>query len=96
MSSVENWYDLGPGDGGLGIPANVCNEIRRSTAYHTERERQEALLRYFLHTVPMASWLTVAGALHYREEETASQAVKDFLKDTSAGQLIKLLSKFSM
>ena len=42
-----------------------------STAYQTEEEKKEALLLYFLHNVPMASWQRVAGALHWRGEKTA-------------------------
>ena len=83
-ASVENWYDLGLYYGGLGVPVAVCNEIKNNTAYQTEEEKKKALLLYYLHTVPMTSWPSVAGALHYREEKTASQAVKNFLKQ--AGQ----------
>ena len=90
MASVKNWYGLGgyTGGGGLYVPFAVCDEIRDSTAYQTEEEKKEALLLYYLHTIPMASWQNVAGALHFQEEETALQAVKVFLKFTPAGQLI--------
>ena len=85
-ASVKNWYDLGRYAGGLGIPEAVCDAIGDNTTYQTEEEKKEALLLYYLHNVPMASWPSVAGALHYCKEETASQAVKDFLKDTPAGR----------
>ena len=88
MASVKDWYWLGGYYGGLNVPAVVCHEIRTSTAYQTEEEKKEALLLYYLRTMPMASWQNVAGALHYWEEETALQAVKAFLKFTPAGQLI--------
>ena len=91
MASVKNWYGLGLYRGGLDVPTAttaVCDEIRYSTAYQTQEEKKEALLLYYLHTMPMASWRNVAGALHYLEEETALQAVKAFLKLTPAGQLI--------
>ena len=87
MASVKDWYGLGCG-GGLDVPVPVCEEIRTSTAYQTEEEKKEALLLYYLDTVPMASWQNVAGALHSMKEETALQAVKAFLKLTLAGQLI--------
>ena len=87
MASVKDWYYLGR-YGGLNVPEAVCVEIRASTAYQTEEEKKEALLLYYLDTMPMASWQDVAGALHYRKEETALQAVKVFLKLTLAGQLI--------
>ena len=64
----------------------MCDEIKDNTDYQTEEEKKEALLLYYLRTMPMASWPSFAGALHYREETTASQAVKVFLKDIPAGQ----------
>ena len=88
MASVKNWHNLGLSVGGLSVPTAVCNEIRYSTAYQTEEEKKEALLLYYLDTMPMASWQNVAGALHWRKEVTALQAVKVFLKFTPAGQLI--------
>ena len=93
-ASVENWYNLGQyGGGGLNVPLAVCDDIRYNTAYKTEEQKKEALLLYYLHTVPMASWPSVAGALHYREEKTALQAVNVFLKRTPAGQLSLLIQK---
>ena len=65
----------------------MCDEIRDNTAYKTEEEKKEALLLYYLHNVPMASWPSVAIALHSREEETASQAANVFLEDPPTGQL---------
>ena len=85
-ASVKNWYDLGQFAGGLNVPTAVCDDIRGNTAYTTEEEKMEALLFYYLRTMPMASWPSVAGALHYTAEKTALQAVKVFLKDTAAGQ----------
>ena len=85
-ASVHNWYNLGWYRGGLGIPQSVRNEIRDNTDYQTEEEKKEALLLYYLHTIPMASWPNVAGALHFRQGVAALQAVKGFLKDIPAGQ----------
>ena len=85
-ASVENWYDLGYDLGGLDVPDAVCDDIRYNTAYKTEEEKKEALLLYYLCTMPMASWPSVAGALHFMEEKTASQAVKIFLEHAPAGQ----------
>ena len=85
MASVEDWYGL---SAGLNVPEAVFHEIWDSTAYQTEEEKEEALLLYYLDTMPMASWQDVAGTLHFREEETALQAVKALLKFTPAGQLI--------
>ena len=79
MTSVKDWYRLGEYPDGLGVPDSVLEEIRASTDYKTEEEEKEALLQYFLENVPMASWQTVAGALHWREEEKALQMVQPFL-----------------
>ena len=65
----------------------MCDDIRDNSAYKTEEEKKEALLRYYLHTMPLASWPSVAIALHSREEETALRAAKDFLEDPPTGQL---------
>ena len=85
-ASVKKWYDLGQDSGSLNVPYAVCDDINDNTAYKTEEEKKEALFLYYLRTMPMASWPSVAGALHYKEEETASQAVKVFLKGKPAGQ----------
>ena len=78
MTPVKDWDSLGSFFG-LGIPDSVRNDIRASTDYKTEEEKEVALLQYFLDNVPMASWQTVAGALHYREEKKALQMVQAFL-----------------
>ena len=85
-ASVEKWYDLGQHYDGLGVPTAVCEKISTNPDYQTEEKKKEALLLYYLHNIPMASWPSVAGALHKKEEKTALQAVKGFLKDTPAGQ----------
>ena len=79
MTSVKDWYHLGHFITGLGVPDSVLDEIRDSTDYKTEEEKKAALLQYFLYSVQMASWQTVAGALHYWEEKKALQMVKAFL-----------------
>ena len=79
MTSVKDWFSLGSYHYGLGVPNSVCHEIYRSTDYKTEEEKKAALLQYFLENVPMASWQTVAGALHWREEKKALQMVQPFL-----------------
>ena len=82
MTSVKAWFRLGDYLSGVGVPLPVCLEIRDSTDYKTEEEKKAALLRYFLDNVPTASWQTVAGALHYREEKKALQMVQAFLPPT--------------
>ena len=85
LASVHDWHYPGCGGGhgdGLGVPDAVCNEIRYSADYQTEEEKKKAMLLYYLHTVPQPSWQTVAGALYGKEEVTALEAVKVFLKRT--------------
>ena len=76
MISVVDWYKLGYYISGLGVPPAVLDEIENNTAYKTEEDKKEALLRYFLKNVPMASWEKVAGALYRMKEKTALEAVK--------------------
>ena len=90
LASVHDWYHLGCGAyavggyvvTGLGVPMTVCDEIRHSADYQTEKEKKKAMLLYYLRTVPQPSWQTVAGALYGRKEVTALEAVKVFLKHT--------------
>ena len=84
-SSVQNWFDLGNYDYGLGVPPPVLNEISDNPAILTEEDKMTAMLQYFLNNVPMASWQKVAGALYWRKEEKALQAAKKFLT-VSRGQ----------
>ena len=87
LASVHDWYSLGwgggyVGTGSLGVPVPVCDEIRDSADYQTEEEKKKAMLLYYLHTMPQPSWQTFAGALYNKEEVTALEAVKVFLKHT--------------
>ena len=66
----------------------MINKIKSNTEYKTEKEKKEALLLYYLQTVPMASWRNVAGALHRMEEVTALKVMNVFLQTTLAGELI--------
>ena len=86
LASVKDWHSLGHYKGGLGVPHFVCDVIRLDRPNKTEEEKKTEMLVYYLHTVPQASWQTIAGALYYREEVTALEAVKRFLHHTP-GQL---------
>ena len=76
---------MGWNENGLGIPSTKCKEIWDDTSYQTEKDKKEALLLYYLDTMPNASWQHFAGALHARGEKTALKKAKDFLKDKPAG-----------
>ena len=59
MTSVKKWKDLGNYYSGLGVPDAVIDKINSNTAYKTKKEKKEALLLYYLHTVARASWQNV-------------------------------------
>ena len=80
LASVKDWHSLGVSVGA------VRDDIRDKRPNKTEEEKKTEMLVYYLHTVPQASWQTIAGALYYREEVTALEAVKRFLHHTP-GQL---------
>ena len=86
LASVKNWYSLGYNYGGLDVPGPVCDKIKDNRPNKTEEEKKTEMLVYYLHTMPQASWQTIAGALYYREEVTALEAVKRFLHH-APGQL---------
>ena len=88
-SSVQDWRSLGNYYCGLGVPQSVLDEISANSAIVTKEDKKTAMLQYFLNNVPMASWQKVAGALYWRKEETALQAVKGFLTVT-LGQSVVL------
>ena len=89
-SSVRNWYGLGEYGYGLGVPDPVLEEISANPAMTEEDKRTEVLL-YFLRNVPMVSWERVAGALYWRKEERALQAVKKFLTVSTGTSAVCLL-----
>ena len=89
LASVKDWHRLGPYNGALLVPQAVCDDIRGKRPNKTEEEKKTEMLVYYLHTMPQASWEDIAGALYYREEVTALEAVKRFLHHTP-GQLTQL------
>ena len=73
----------------------MCGKIRDSTDYQTVKKKKEAMLLYYLHTVPQPSWQTVAGAsygmyIYITKEVTALEAVKVFLKHTPGQSSLQL------
>ena len=86
LASVKDWHRLGYYASGLRVPPAVGDDIQDNRPNKTEEEKKTEMLVYYLHTVPQASWQTIAGALYYMEEVTALEAVKRFLHHTP-GQL---------
>ena len=78
MSTVRGfWY------GGLldylGVPSAVIHQITSSQSYSSEDEKRVAGLKYYLQTVPGASWGMIASVLWYMEEHTALETVREYL-----------------
>ena len=76
LESVGNWYRLGLW---LGVPRPVRDVIRGR--HRGDRECKTALAKYFVSSVPGASWTTLAGALYYSQESAALLAVGRHLKE---------------
>ena len=75
------------GQGGLydclGLPASVYLQIMTNSSYSTEEEKREAMIAYFLNTIPLASWATLAGGLYRKEENVSLEAVMKYLHHTT-------------
>ena len=76
LESVGNLSRLGVW---LEVPRPVLDVIRGS--HRGDRERKTALAKYFVSSMPCASWTTLAGALYYKEESAALLAVGRHLKE---------------
>ena len=61
------------------VPDPVRDQITASPSYSGEDERRMASLRYYLQTVPGASWGSIASVLWYKEEHTALETVRQYL-----------------
>ena len=77
MSTVREFWD-GLLDY-LGVPRAVINQIRFIQSYSSEDEKRVDGLRYYLQTVPGASWGRIASVLWYMEEHTALETVREYL-----------------
>ena len=85
--TTKKWHALGGYYYGLGVPPVVRDEILANPDYQSEDDKKKALLEYYIHNVPMASWNNVAGALYFIEEKVALEAVTEFLT-VSPGQSV--------
>ena len=63
----------------LGVPVSVYHQINANPSYPTEEQRREAMITYYINTIPLASWATVAGGLYWKGENVALEAVKKYL-----------------
>ena len=76
LERVGDWYGLG---GWLDVPLPVRGVTRGS--HRDDRECKTALAKYFVSSVPGASWTTLAGALYHEEESATLLAVGRHLKE---------------
>ena len=87
--TVSNIYqatstvDYGSLNDCLEVPDSVFFQINVNPSYPTEEKKREAIITYFLNTVPLASWATLAGKLHYQEEHVSLEAVRKYLHHTT-------------
>ena len=67
----------------LGAPTSVFSQIIANPSYPTKGKKREAIITYFLNTVPLASWATLAGRLYYEEEHVSLKTVRKYLHHTT-------------
>ena len=67
----------------LGVPHSVYWQINANPSYPTEEKRREAMIVYYLNTLPLASWARLAGWLYRREEHVSLEAVRKYLHHTT-------------
>ena len=70
-------------DACLGVPTSVYWQINANPSYPTEEKRREAMIVYYLNTIPLASWATLAGGLYKEEKRVSLVAVRKYLHHTT-------------
>ena len=75
LGSVENVDTL---EDVLGVPQSKRYELRMQSG--SIEERRELVIRYFLQTSPYATWEGIGSRLLYREQYTALDEVKGYMK----------------
>ena len=73
----------GPGDV-LDVPLTVLDIIRGD--YATPEQQKNAMVSYWLQSMPNASWNVLGGRLHLYKEMTALEPVKQYIQNP-AGML---------
>ena len=66
----------------LEIPGSVYLQITDNLSDPTDKKR-EAMIVYYLNTIPCASWSTLAAALYYWEKQISLDAVRKYLHCTT-------------
>ena len=79
-TSAEDYNDL---RGCLVVPAAVYYQINANSSYPTEEKRREAMIVYYLNTIPLASWARLAGQVYWQEKHVSLEAVRKYLHHTT-------------
>ena len=80
---VTSAVDYGDLNVCLEVPLSVYAQIRADPAYPTEEKKRAALIAYFLHSLPRASWAMLAGLLYYEEQHSSLEAAREYLQHTT-------------
>ena len=75
MAKVGNWQEVGSW---LGVPLSKRQEISRQSS--TKREKNLALVDYWVNTDPDASWEKLAREFYREEEKKALAVTKQYLQ----------------
>ena len=73
----------------LGVPGAILDDIKRR--YSTDDQCNLAVVEYYLHYVPGASWNHLAGVLYYSGKEGALQQVQRYVQ-RPAGMTLLLIT----
>ena len=77
---VTSALDYGDLNDCLEVPVSVKYQIDANPAYPTEEKKREALIAYFLHSPPLASWAMLAGLLYSEEQHSSLEAAREYLQ----------------
>ena len=78
VSTVLNTVSMERMEGCLTVPLSVRSKINEQS--HSEEERRNQLVDYWLMTSPNASWQWLSGWIHYYEEKSALSAAKRYVQ----------------
>ena len=67
----------------LDVPDSVYFQIDANPSYPTEEKKREAIITYFLNTIPLASWATLAEGLYDWKDHVSLEAVRKYLHHTT-------------
>ena len=75
---LESVWDMENLGAVLNVPLRVQGKIGRD--YATPEQRKNAMVEYWLQSVPNASWSVLAGRFYLLEKTAALEAVKQYIQ----------------